>query len=122
MPNWKPLLPSIVVRLTPNDLTSERLTSAMRTCRLTCSGVAIFRRLMTLAPSVADEGLDQPLGFGRVLGRGDGAGQQEGVRAHRRYADAASGMARCSIWSTLSRFEPTRTLADHTMSPAALLA
>ena len=34
----------------------------------------------------------------------------------------ASGMARCSIWSTVSMFEPTRRLADHTTSPAALLA
>ena len=34
----------------------------------------------------------------------------------------ASGIAMRSIWSTLSMFEPTRTLADQITSPAELLA
>jgi hypothetical protein len=34
----------------------------------------------------------------------------------------ASGIARVSIWSMLLMLEPTRTFADQTMAPAALLA
>ena len=41
MPNWKPLVGSLASRLTPICLSSERLTSAIRTCRVTCSGVAV---------------------------------------------------------------------------------
>ena len=38
-------------RLMPTCLSSERFTSAMRTLRLTCSGVAERRRLTTCVPS-----------------------------------------------------------------------
>ena len=48
MPNWNPPVPSMVERFEFIDLTRLRLTSAIRTCRLTCSGVAIFTRVMTL--------------------------------------------------------------------------
>ena len=45
MPNWKPLVGSRARRLTPICFSSDRLTSAIRTLRLTCSGVAVLSRL-----------------------------------------------------------------------------
>ena len=39
--------PVLVSRLMPTCLRSDRFTSAMRTLRLTCSGVAVFNRFTT---------------------------------------------------------------------------
>ena len=50
-PNRKPPVLSRVRILPLISLASERLTSAKRTFRLTCIGVAVFRRLTTRVPS-----------------------------------------------------------------------
>ncbi len=53
MPNRKPPVVSSDFKLTPTFLMKLRLTSAKRTCRLTCSGVAVRRRLNTPIFNVA---------------------------------------------------------------------
>ena len=47
MPNLKPLLESVEKRFTPICFKRSRLTSAIFTLSVTCSGVATLRRLMT---------------------------------------------------------------------------
>ena len=99
---------------------SERLTSAILTLRLTCSGVAIFRRLITWVLS-----LTNALTRRSASAASSGAATVPVNSTVLFIVDVvicASGMARCSIWSMLSRFVPTRTLADHTTSPRELLA
>jgi hypothetical protein len=121
MPNWKPPVPSMLARFMPSVRTSERLTSAKRTRKLTCRGVAMRKRETTLAPSprkaaarrsasAASSGADTVPVSSTVLAPIVATWM------------LASGIARPSIWSMLSRFEPTRTLADQMMSPAELLA
>src|SRR5690606_2748494 len=50
-PNWKPPVVSRVITLPLIFLASERLTSAKRTFRFTCIGVAVFNRLTTRVSS-----------------------------------------------------------------------
>ncbi len=80
----------MVVRFMPSERTSERLTSAKRTCRLTC------KRRGHPQPgdhigAIADESGNQPFGFRRIFGRGHGAGQQHGIGAHGRHLDIGFG-------------------------------
>ena len=81
--NLLPPVESLVNRLTPICLSSERLTSAIVTLRLTCSGVAVRSRLTTCG-ALADVGLDQPLRFLDV------------GRARRRCRSAAPGCSSAS--------------------------
>ena len=120
MPKRKPLEPSMLVQFMPRLRTSVRLTSANLTCRLTCSGVAIFRRLMTLVLSPT-----KALTSRSASAASSGAATvpvSSTVLFIVEVAIFASGMARCSIWSMLSILAPTRTLADQITAPAALLA
>ena len=121
MPNWKPPEPSIVVRLTPSVLTSERLTSANLTRRLTCSGVAIRSREMTLV-SLPMKASTSRVASAPSSGEAIVPVSSTVLVPMVETAIFASGMATRSIWSTLSMFEPTRILADQITSPAALLA
>ena len=111
----------MVEMLLPIARTSERLTSAKRTCRLTCSGVAVVSRAMTLVSSPrkactrrsasdASSGLATVPVSSTVL---------LPIVATETFA---CGMASASIWSMLPMFDPTRMLAAQITSPAALLA
>ena len=101
--------------------TNERLTSANFTCRFTCSGVAVRRRLITLVSSPRKAST-------RRWASAASSGAPTVPVSNTVFVPIvatltfAAGMASASIWSMLEMFEPTRTLADQTMSPAELLA
>ncbi len=108
--NWKPPVVSRVSRLTPISLTSARLTSAILTCRFTCSGVAVFSRLTTCVPSPTNA-------WTRRSASAESSGPATvPVSSTRPFIGveviAASGNARRSIWSSELLLLPTRTLVE----------
>ena len=108
-PKTKPLeLRSRFSRLTPIDLTKLRLTSAMRTWRLTCNGVAVFRRLMTLVS------LPTKAWTSRSASATSSGAATVPVSRIRPFigvaAICASGMASRSIRPIESKLLPTRTV------------
>ena len=111
----------MLVRLVPSERASERLTSANRTCRLTCSGVAVFSRVITLVLSPTN-----------ALTRRSASAASSGAATVPVSSTVlvpivetpilASGIASASIWSMLSMFEPTRMFAAQITLPPASLA
>jgi len=109
-PNWNPPVVSRVRRLPLISFASVRLTSAKRTFRLTCIGVAVFRRLTTRVASPT-----------KACTRFSASSASSGlaiVPVSRTKllvvltAIFASGMARLSIWSIDEISAPTATSAE----------
>ncbi len=109
-PKRKPPVVSVEARLAPISLTSERLTSAMRTWRLTCNGVAVCSRERTCWPSPTKAWTRRSASAASC-----GAATVPVSRTKPFIGVTmmlASGMASASIWSIVSILLPTRMTAE----------
>ena len=96
-------------------LTKLRLTSAMRTCSMTCNGVAVLRRDRTLVSPPTNAWVSRSAS---AASAGPATVPVSSTRPFIGVATMrASGMARPSIRCTSSRLSPTRTVAVYRTWP-----
>ena len=109
-PKLKPFVVSRVMMFEPTFLRKLRLTSANFTCRFTCNGVAVRRRLMTFVPSPT-----------KAVARRSASAPSSGCATVPVSSTTpfivvavicASGIASLSIWPIESKLLPTRIVAE----------
>ena len=116
-----PLEPPFAAIFEPSVRIKVRDTSAMRTCRLTCIGVAERSRVMTLA-SLPMKACTSRVASAASSGLATAPVSSTVLVPRMVAVIRASGMASASMLPTPSILAPTRTLADQSVCPAALLA